>query len=155
MRGRSQRGHGSQSGSGFHQRKYFQSVPQYERKASCNQKPTRNWYVDLLTNVKSLISAQPGFRGGNTKNCVSKWTEITSDPEILDYIEHCHIEFIDDPSKYSIPGHQHFNVHQHDIISKEVDKLLQLGVISNSMHAAGECISPIFVVPINLMVHID
>ncbi|CAB4034855.1 Hypothetical predicted protein [Paramuricea clavata] len=146
MRGRSQRGHGSQFGSGFHQRQNFQNVPQYERKAS-HQKPTRNWYIDLLTNVKSLISEQPGFRAGNTKHCVSKWSEITSDPEILDNIEHCHIEFIDDPSKYSIPGNQHFNVHQHDIISKEVDKLLQLGVVSKSMHAAGECISPIFVVP--------
>ena len=60
MGGRSQAGHGSQFGSGFHQRQKFQNVPQYERKAS-NQKPTRNWYVDLLTNVKSLISEQPGF----------------------------------------------------------------------------------------------
>ena len=84
---------------------------------------------------------------GNTANCVSEWQTITSDPEILDYVQHCHIEFIDDPSKYSIYGHRNFDSQQQSLITTEVCKLLQFGVIASSVHEVGECISPIFVIP--------
>ena len=84
---------------------------------------------------------------GNTANCVSEWRTITSDPEILDYVQHCRIEFIDDPSKYSISGHWNFDSQQQSLITTEVCELLQLGVSASSVHEVGECISPIFVVP--------
>ncbi len=44
-------------------------------------------------------------------------------------------------------GHRNFTADEHQIISKEVTKLLELGVIINSNHEHGECISPIFLVP--------
>ena len=36
---------------------------------------------------------------GQTENCFSEWLKVTSDPEILDYVERCHIEFTYDPSE--------------------------------------------------------
>ena len=101
----------------------------------------------MLADVKSLISKQSPFTAGNTRNFVSAWNELTADPEILDYVQHCHIEFTDDPSLYSTHGHQQFSAAQRHNISVEVNKLLELDVISKSVHAPGECISPIFVVP--------
>ena len=44
-------------------------------------------------------------------------------------------------------GQQHFNEQQQIIITTEVQKLLDLGVIERSEHEEGECVSPIFVVP--------
>jgi hypothetical protein len=87
------------------------------------------------------------FRAGETQNCISEWQEITSDAEILDYVEHCHIEFIDNPCKYSTRGQRHFNTQQQQIIDTEVEKLLHLGAIGSLVHEFDECLSPIFVVP--------
>jgi hypothetical protein len=143
FRGRGYRGRGFTYTSAS-QRQNFQNLPQSEKRA--NHKSTTNWYVELDT-IKSLISNQPPFMAGNTKNCLKVWTQLTSDPEILDYAAHCHIEFTDDPAKYSCRGHRNFTADEHKIISKEVTKLLELGVIINSNHEHGECISPIFVVP--------
>ena len=64
---------------------------------------------------------------------------MTTDPEILDYISHCQIEFVDEPWKYSSLGQQHFNEQQQIIITTEVQKLLDLGAIERCEH--------IFVVP--------
>jgi hypothetical protein len=84
---------------------------------------------------------------GRTTHCLFDWQQITSDPEILDYIEHCHIEFIDNPCKYSTRGQRNFNTQQQQIIDTEVEKLLHLGAIGSSVHEFEECLSPIFVVP--------
>ena len=129
-RGGASRGRNFRSQGAHHQlqRQNFQHAPQPERK-TINQKPNRNWYVDLLTDIKSLISKQSPFTAGNTRNFVSAWNELTADPGIMDNVQHCHIEFTDDPSLYSRPGQQRHN------ISVEVNKLLELAVISKSVHA--------------------
>ena len=36
---------------------------------------------------------------GQTENCFSEWLRVTSDPEILGYVELCHIEFPYEPSE--------------------------------------------------------
>ena len=40
-----------------------------------------------------------------------------------------------------------FNSRQQAIVNEEVDKLLDLGVVSPSRHEQGQCLSPIFVTP--------
>ena len=137
-RGRALWGRGTQWGSGsysgYQQRQFFPHAPQSDKKSG--QKSTHNWYVESLDKLKTLISNQSPFVAGNTANCVSEWQTITSDPEILDYVQHCHIEFIDDPSKYSIhvSGHRNFDSQQQSLITTEVCELLQLGVIASPVH---------------------
>ena len=73
--------------------------------------------------------------------------KLTTDPEILDIVKHCHIEFSQDPCLFSFHGQRNFNSGQQAIVNEEVDKLLDLGVLSPSRHEQGECLSPIFVTP--------
>lgn len=147
-RGRGFRGRGTQWGSssfsGYQQRQPFRNVPQSGKKFS--QKSTQ-WYVSPCNKLKQLITNQQPFVAGNTKNYVSEWHKVTSDPSILDYIAHCHIEFIDDPSKYSTCGQTNFNSQQDQLIEIEVKKLARLGAVGVSESEIGECISPIFVTP--------
>ena len=35
------------------------------------------------------------FQAGRLQQFVPAWKDITSDPEVLAWVEHCHIEFID------------------------------------------------------------
>ena len=144
-RGRGSRGSYS-SYSGSRSNQYFYNAPQPDKKTG--QKSTHNWYVEVDTRDSiALIDNQPPFMAGKTKYHISNWLKITTDPEIIDCIAHCHIEFIDEPCKYSFLGQQHFNTQQKMIITTEVEKLLGLGVIELSAHEHGECLSPIFVTP--------
>jgi hypothetical protein len=94
-------------------------VPQPEKKFS---QTSAQWYVSPCDELKNLINNQPPFVAGNTEHCVSELQKITSDLFILDCVAHCHIEFIDDPSKYSSYSQRNFNSQQEHLISIEVDK---------------------------------
>ena len=48
---------------------------------------------------------------------------------------------------FSIHGQRNFISGQQAIVNQEVDKLLDLGVVSPSRHEQGKCLSPIFVTP--------
>lgn len=78
--------------------------------------------------------------------CIAEWERLTLDQEVLDYVQHCHVEFISDPSQFSVPGRKNFSLQQQTVIRSEKDNLLQLGV-SPSSHEIGECLSPVFVIP--------
>ena len=143
-RGRGFRGRFNYHSNYSSQQQHFQNAPQPDKRSG--SKSAHNWYV-CENELRTFICSQLPFRAGQTKNCIFEWQKITSDPETLDYVEHCHIEFVDDPCKYSVSGQRHFNIEQQAIITTEVEKLVQLGAVGRSKHEPGECISPIFVIP--------
>ena len=79
------------------------------QKPKVNKKPTKapnNWYVN---NSKLLdVNAQKPFVAGRTNQCLSEWVKLTTDPEVLDIVKHCHIEFSQDPCLFSIHGQRNF-----------------------------------------------
>ena len=81
------------------------------------------------------------FQAGRLKNFIPAWKEITSDPEVLDWVEHTHIEFVHNKHPVQVDG---FNHVESEIIDSEVTKLLHKGVIVESKHSQDEFISPIF-----------
>lgn len=82
------------------------------------------------------------------KYFVEKWRKITSDENILDIVQHCHIEFIENenPINTSAP-HCYFNASEEAIISTEIQKLLDMKVIKEVQHHPEEFLSPIFLRP--------
>lgn len=77
---------------------------------------------------------------------VPAWRDITDDPEVLDWVEHCHLEFVDDVSPVQELGYKviKFNDTESAIIDSEIVKLLNKGVIVESTHSQGEFVSSIF-----------
>lgn len=65
---------------------------------------------------------------------------------MLDWVQNCHIEFIDDIDPVQLGGHKvsKFNQSELSIIDREIEKLLSKGVIERCSHSDGEFISPIF-----------
>ena len=91
-RGRAFRGHGSGPSGYQQQQQYFQHAPQSGKKSG--SRANQNWYVNYeCDTVKAKISNQPPFKAGNTRNCIFEWQKLSSDPEVLDFVQHCHIEF--------------------------------------------------------------
>ena len=127
----------------------YTSQPGYQQ-PEVNKKLTKAhnnyWYVNN-SKLLDVVNSQKPFVAGRTNQCLPEWVKLTTDPEILDIVKHCHIEFSQDPCLFSFHGQRNFNSGQQAIVNEEVDKLLDLWVLSPSRHEQGECLSPIFVTP--------
>ena len=97
--------------------------------------------------MEALINNHGPFKAGQLQYCIAEWERLTLDPEVLDYVQRCHVEFISDPSQFSVPGLKNFSLQQQAVIRSEIDNLLQLGVVSLSSHEIGECLSHVFFIP--------
>ena len=77
---------------------------------------------------------------------VPAWKDITDDPEVLDWVEYCHLEFIDDVSPVQEPDYKVIKLNDTEsaIIDSEIVKLLNKGVIVEAPHSQGEFVSSIF-----------
>lgn len=67
------------------------------------------------------------FLAVRLKYFVSEWNNLTSDPQILDIVQNCHIEFIDGipPSQNKANLQTKFNQKETEIIDNEIEHLLQ------------------------------
>ncbi|KAK2551963.1 hypothetical protein P5673_026959 [Acropora cervicornis] len=83
---------------------------------------------------------------GRLKEFGPQWHKITSDTEVLDWVQNCHIEFIDDIEPVQLGGHKVSNFKQSElsIIDREIEKLLSKGVLERGSHSDGELISQFF-----------
>ena len=136
------RGRGARTSTYTSQSGYQQ--PEVNKKLT--KAPNNYWYVNN-SKLLDVVNSQKPFVAGRTNQCLPEWVKLTTDPEILDIVKHCHIEFSQDPCLFSFHGQRNFNSRQQAIVNEEVDKLLDLGVLSPSRHEQGECLSPIFVTP--------
>ena len=86
--------------------------------------------------------------GGRLKQFASQWQCITSDPFILNSVNHYKIEFENgEPHQCMPPKEINLTRQEQEVIDVEIDKLLIKGVISETTHCHGEYISTIFVRP--------
>ena len=87
------------------------------------------------------------LHAGRLQQFVPAWKDITDDPEVLDWVEHCHLEFIDGVPPVQETDYKviQFNDAEAAIIESEIVQLLKKGVIVESPHSQGEFVSSIFV----------
>ena len=70
--------------------------------------------------------------------------DMTSDRKILDMVEHCHLEFTENPyQQYPKPPIK-FNSHEAAIIDGEIQQLLGKGVLEETDPTHGQYVSTIF-----------
>ena len=83
------------------------------------------------------------------KNFSNEWEKITSDKFKLDIVRHCHIEFINDeePKQKTFNNVSVFNEKETQIISNEIEKLLDMAVLKIVQPEEGQYFSPIFIRP--------
>lgn len=86
------------------------------------------------------------FKAGTLSNKLEFWRTLTSDPYILQSIKGYKIEFARTPRElYGKKMHcQKFSLSETLQISKEIEKLLSMGVIEQAEHIEDQILSPIF-----------
>ena len=81
---------------------------------------------------------------GRLRHFLPAWSSITTDQNILDIVQHCHLE-IRDPHETRPRPEIQFDSNEKEIIDSEITHMLELGVIEPAVHSPGEYISTIFV----------
>ena len=84
------------------------------------------------------------FKAGKLAAHFSQWQSLTSDPEILETVSGCKIEFDTIPSLNKVMVHAVLSETQTESVDTEVSNLLRKQAIEACDHEAGEYISPIF-----------
>ena len=81
---------------------------------------------------------------GRLKDFLSEWKLITTDPKILDMVQHCHLEFIELPSQhYNLPPIR-LNTREAKSIDNEIQTLWNKGVYEEAHVSQHKVISSIF-----------
>ena len=79
-----------------------------------------------------------GQRAGQLKDHVGSLESLTNDQVILDVIKHYHIEFeANTPVQPYPPKQIHFSPGEGELITKEISKLLNKGVLEKTEYAEG------------------
>ena len=106
-----------------------------------------NNFVSLIPALTDYFTLKADcFKAGQLVDYVDNWKLITSDQEILSMVQGIHINFQSRPFQ-KLPPSQSVKQSEMDVISTEIEKLLQKGVIITIGHEKGEFISPIFIRP--------
>ena len=89
------------------------------------------------------------FVAGRLHYFVHEWQVITSDPVILDMVQHCHLDInvADVRHLFSRQLTYKFRLEEQALIDDEIRKLLDLQVIVPTQRMAEQIISPIFLRP--------
>ena len=74
------------------------------------------------------------YKAGNLRKFYSRWTDLTSDPEVLNTVK----------KKFS---QKKFSVYESTVVQSEVNKLLQKEIIIPTSNEPGQFISTIFLRP--------
>ena len=74
------------------------------------------------------------FQAGDLKNFIDVWKTATDDLDVLDWIAHCYIKFINNepPIQTEMQRAIKFNEKESIIIDKEIEKLLAKSVLVHS-----------------------
>lgn len=86
------------------------------------------------------------FQAGRLHYFVHEWHAITSDPNILDIVQHCHldIDVAHIGPLFAEEVEYVFNVEEKEIFCWEIVQHLSQGVIKETQRQEGQILSPIF-----------
>lgn len=101
----------------------------------------------IKTQIEQTVIATKGLVAGRLKKFVNFWENMTLDPNILDMVSGCHLEFVDGtaPVQHKPPKPLPFNRTEKEIIHLELATLIKKGVVEPAEHCIGEFISNIFI----------
>lgn len=100
-----------------------------------------------MPNTIRLYNTPNNFQAGKAAQRFSKWTDITSDQNLLSWVAGVTIDFHGSVDQNIIPEPIHFTEQDSRNIDNEVAKLRSQGVIETSSPSNGQFVSNIFCRP--------
>ena len=92
------------------------------------------------------VLSSENFYAGRIKDYTCNWRQVTADINILDTVQHCHIDFVSESHWKSVENKKviKFNENERMIIDDEILKFLSKGIIEETIREQGDVVSNIF-----------
>lgn len=84
--------------------------------------------------------------GGRLALFVLRWKEITQDQWVLETVEGYRIDFVETPAQVKPPSLLRFSKEMEELVTEEIQALLEKGAIERARRVKGGFISNIFLV---------
>ena len=101
-----------------------------------------SFVTDIIT--QSNVDIQ-GFTAGYIGKYHQQWASLTSDHEILNIVTGKSLEFSDIPRQLQLPRVLPVSDNEAEVIDGEIEKLLQMGVLTQCACEKGDFLSNIFI----------
>lgn len=95
------------------------------------------------TVIRSKLDIET-FQAGRIKHYYNNWCKLTSDPEILNIVKGCRLDFQSVPTQATVPRGLSFSPEESLLIDTEIARLLKAGVLIKCAREKGDFLSPIF-----------
>ena len=95
----------------------------------------------------SEIFIKEEFLVGGIAHRIQEWRTLTTDPEILDYVQGVRLDFIDEPVQDRLPHQIEFNKSEAEMVRKEIQRFIKLGILKKSTLCPGDYVSNLFARP--------
>ena len=113
-------------------------------RAPSTSEGSRRGRQERLNSNPNQVSLSTEKFAGRLRHFLPAWSSITTDQNILDIVQHYHLE-IETPNQSRPRPEIQFESNEKEIIASEITHLFKLGVIEPAVHSPGEYISTIFV----------
>ena len=87
------------------------------------------------------------FKAGGVGLCIDAWKKLTSDPHIINIVKGITLDFESPPVQLSLPHEIQFSHKEQILVQKEIDRLLDLGIITKTSLKPGDFVSNFFTRP--------
>ena len=148
--GRSRGTRGRGIGRGTHNNYEVASTSYVWCKKLPQERGVKRIQKDVISQNKDVVSSlkKCKFEAGRLNNFIHVWKELTSDEQVLDIVENCHIELENNDFMFekSCSYQCNFNAKETSIMQKEIQKLLDI-VLIEVKNDEEQFLSPIFLRP--------
>lgn len=103
--------------------------------------------IEVSTTLFSSGSPAIKFEGGNISKKLIDWRNLTSDSFVLQCVKGVRLDFSDPPCQEKIPRPYRMNSLHERAINAEIDRLLQLNIVTPVGDISGHFVSNVFVRP--------
>ena len=93
---------------------------------------------DNLSGVYERLDSVPIFNAGNTKNFITNWKLITSDPWVISMVQGVKISFFQTPIQPYVPSQYRLTPSEKEFGDTHISQLLVKSVLKQVEHTNGE-----------------
>ena len=111
------------------------------------QQTTSNNEQVILPTYLSEIYIKEEFLVGGIAHKIQEWRTLTSDPEILQYVQGVKLDFVDQPVQDKLPHPIVFTKAEEVMVRKEIQRFKKLGILKTSELCPGDYVSNLFARP--------
>ena len=123
------------------------ALPQRKAGTACQERQQLVSIPRHQVKQSDINLQQFSFLAGGVGTCINAWKLLSHDSSIINIVKGLTLDFIEKPAQSKLPHEIQFSEKEKILVQKEIDRLLDLGIITRSTVYPGDYVSNFFTRP--------